>query len=36
VALRFPRMLRWRKDKPVQEANTLEDLHALLEVYQNG
>lgn len=36
VALRFPRMLRWRKDKPVEEANTLEDLHALLEVYQNG
>lgn len=35
VALRFPRMLRWRKDKPVKEANTLEDLHALLELYQN-
>lgn len=36
VALRFPRMSRWRKDKPVKEANTLEDLHALLEVYQQG
>ncbi|PHN04065.1 ATP-dependent DNA ligase [Flavilitoribacter nigricans] len=36
VALRFPRMLRWRKDKPVEEANTLEDLHALLEVYEQG
>jgi DNA ligase-1 len=35
VALRFPRMLRWRKDKPVEEANTLKDLHALLEVYKN-
>lgn len=35
VALRFPRMLRWRKDKPIEEANTLEDLHALLEVYKN-
>jgi DNA ligase-1 len=36
VALRFPRMSRWRKDKPVEEANTLEDLHNLLKVYQNG
>ncbi len=34
VALRFPRMLRWRKDKPVREANTLEDLHQMLEVYE--
>ncbi|ABV94322.1 DNA ligase [Dinoroseobacter shibae DFL 12 = DSM 16493] len=33
VALRFPRMLRWRKDKPLQEANTLEDLKGMLEVY---
>lgn len=31
VALRFPRMKRWRKDKPVEEANTLEDLKALLK-----
>lgn len=34
VALRFPRMSRWRKDKPVQEANTLEDLQQLLEIYE--
>ncbi len=33
VALRFPRISRWRKDKPVQEANTLEDLKSLLAVY---
>ncbi|MEQ9259213.1 MAG: ATP-dependent DNA ligase [Roseovarius sp.] len=33
VALRFPRMKRWRHDKPLQEANTLGDLHALLEQY---
>jgi DNA ligase-1 len=33
IALRFPRMLRWREDKPIQEANTLEDLHALLAQY---
>lgn len=33
VALRFPRISRWRKDKPVEEANTLEDLHNMLEAY---
>ena len=31
VALRFPRMHRWRKDKPASEANSLQDLYALLE-----
>lgn len=30
VALRFPRIARWRRDKPAAEANTLEDLQALL------
>jgi DNA ligase 1 len=30
VAVRFPRMLRWRHDKPVEEADTLERLRALL------
>ncbi len=35
VALRFPRMNRWRKDKPIEEANTLEDLHRMLTVYTN-
>ena len=33
VALRFPRILRWRKDKDLQSANTLEDLHQILEQY---
>ena len=33
VALRFPRMARWRRDKPVAEANTLADLKALLARY---
>ena len=33
VALRFPRMKRWRKDKPKEEANTLDDLKAMLEEY---
>lgn len=31
VALRFPRISRWRKDKPKEEANTLDDLLALLQ-----
>ncbi|MDE2579784.1 MAG: ATP-dependent DNA ligase [Hyphomicrobiales bacterium] len=30
VAVRFPRMLRWRKDKPVEEADTIEVLQALI------
>ena len=33
VALRFPRMARWRKDKSPQDANTLEDLKDLLNTY---
>ena len=33
VALRFPRMSRWRRDKPVQEANTLDDLKDMLRIY---
>jgi len=33
VALRFPRMLRWRRDKPVQEANSHDDLLQMLEQY---
>jgi len=31
VALRFPRILRWRLDKPKEEADTLDTLKALLE-----
>jgi len=34
VALRFPRILRWRKDKPVTEINTLEDLQLLLRTHK--
>ncbi|BFO53668.1 MULTISPECIES: ATP-dependent DNA ligase [Comamonadaceae] len=30
IAVRFPRMLRWREDKPVEEADSLETLEALL------
>ncbi|MEY3004315.1 MAG: hypothetical protein RLZZ491_1491 [Pseudomonadota bacterium] len=30
VALRFPRMLRWRRDKPLSEIASLDDLKAML------
>jgi DNA ligase-1 len=33
VALRFPRISRWRKDKKVDEINTIEDLRAMLKMY---
>lgn len=33
VALRFPRMLRWRRDKPVDQANTLDDLKEMLATF---
>jgi DNA ligase-1 len=31
IAVRFPRMLRWRKDKPASEADTLDALRGMLE-----
>lgn len=33
VALRFPRMLRWRQDKAAQDANSLDDLKEMLRLY---
>jgi DNA ligase-1 len=36
VALRFPRILRWRKDKATTEANTKEELLTLLKIYTTG
>ncbi|CAN5574020.1 ATP-dependent DNA ligase [soil metagenome] len=33
VALRFPRMSRWRTDKKAAEINTLEDLKEMLKIY---
>lgn len=30
VATRFPRILRWRTDKTIEDANTIEDLKALI------
>ena len=31
IAVRFPRISRWRRDKPAAEADTLETALALLE-----
>jgi DNA ligase-1 len=36
VAVRFPRIARWREDKPAAEANTLQDLRELLEAVDRG
>ncbi len=33
VALRFPRMSRWRRDKKADEINTLDDLKEILRMY---
>ena len=30
VALRFPRISRWRKDKPVEDIDTIENLKQLI------
>ena len=31
IALRFPRMLRWRRDKPASEIDSLDSLRALMK-----
>ncbi|MGD1890328.1 MAG: ATP-dependent DNA ligase [Cyclobacteriaceae bacterium] len=36
VALRFPRILRWRLDKSAEDANTLVELRELLDLYGNN
>ena len=33
IALRFPRIVRWRTDKPAGEAGSLEELHEVLEAH---
>ena len=34
IAVRFPRILRWRKDKPMEEADTLDNLRKILEQFK--
>lgn len=36
VAVRFPRILRWRDDKTIKDADSLKTIHELLDVNQNG
>ncbi len=36
VAVRFPRIARWREDKPAAEANTIADLRGLLRIPEEG
>ncbi|MGI8813546.1 MAG: ATP-dependent DNA ligase [Pyrinomonadaceae bacterium] len=35
VAVRFPRILRFRDDKSIEEADSLETIHRMLDAYQN-
>lgn len=35
VAVRFPRILRWREDKRVEQADSLETIFAMLDAFQN-
>ena len=34
VAVRFPRILRWREDKKIEDADSLETIHQLLDAYE--
>lgn len=36
IAVRFPRILRWRNDKPIEEADTLDNAIALLKSYSSA
>lgn len=36
IALRFPRILRWRKDKHIEDADKLTTLYELVEKYTNS
>ncbi len=36
VAVRFPRILRWREDKTIKDADSLATIHALLDEYENN
>jgi ATP-dependent DNA ligase len=36
VAVRFPRMGRWRQDKQPQDADTLQTLHQMLAMHEKS
>ena len=36
VAVRFPRIARWREDKTIEQADLLETIHQLLDSFQNA
>jgi DNA ligase-1 len=36
VAVRFPRISRWREDKRIEDADSLETIHEMLDAFQNG
>jgi DNA ligase-1 len=36
VAVRFPRIARWRDDKKIEDADSLETIFEMLDAFQNG
>jgi DNA ligase-1 len=36
VAVRFPRIARWRDDKKIEDADSLETIFQMLDAFQNG
>jgi len=36
VAVRFPRILKWREDKSVRDADSLETVFEMLDSFQNA
>jgi DNA ligase-1 len=36
VAVRFPRILKWREDKGIRDADSLETIYEMLDSYQNA
>jgi DNA ligase-1 len=36
VAVRFPRISRWREDKRIEDADSLETIYEMLDAFQNG
>ena len=36
VAVRFPRISKWREDKRIEDADSLETIHEMLDAYQSG